>query len=404
MIAYVEPFSGASGDMLLGALLDAGVPLPALSEALHTLPLPAWHIEVEQVRCGAIGATHVRVIDEEHDPPHRRLADILRCIDAGKLPPPAAAQARAVFNRLAAAEARVHRIAVDEVHFHEVGALDAIVDICGVATGLALLDADTLYSAPVPLNSGGTVVAAHGILPLPAPASLELLARAQAPTYPHPSTLELLTPTGAALLTTLARFERPAMRPHAVGYGAGSRAEPEPNVLRLTVGTRETSGSLDVQDELLVMLGCNIDDMNPQWYGNLFELLLARGALDVTCTPTLMKKGRPGHVLNVLCREANAVSLTELVLRETTTLGVRRYGVSRRAARRAFATAHTPYGSVPVKLRVVGGRVTQAVPEYEDCRAIARQSGVSLGAVTMAAQAAAFPLLGTEYEREDTEQ
>jgi hypothetical protein len=175
-------------------------------------------------------------------------------------------------------------------------------------------------------------------------------------------------------------------------------------VLRLTVGTYADRGRQDEQDELLVMLACNIDDMNPQWYGNLFELLLARGALDVTCTPVLMKKGRPGHVLNVLCREADAASLTDLVLLETTTLGVRRHGVSRRAARRAFATVDTPYGGVPVKLRVACGRVTQAVPEYEDCRRLARESGVSLGAVTMAAQAAAFPLLGTERERDDTEQ
>jgi uncharacterized protein (TIGR00299 family) protein len=401
VIAYIEPFSGASGDMILGALLDAGLSLPALTAALHTLPLPAWRLGTDQVRRGALGATAIQVIEEEHDPPHRSLADILRCIDGGELPPPAAAQARAVFNRLAEAEARVHRIALQEVHFHEVGALDAIVDICGAATGLALLGVDTLYSAPLPLNAGGTVVAAHGVLPLPAPASLELLAQAQAPTYPHPSTLELLTPTGAAILTTLARFERPGMRPHAVGYGAGSRSEPEPNVLRVTLGVR-AAGSQEGQDELLVMLACNIDDMNPQWYGNLFELLLARGALDVTCTPALMKKGRPGQVLSVLCREADADGLTDLVLLETTTLGVRRYGVSRRAARRAFVTVDTPYGGVPVKLRVASGRVTQAVPEYEDCRTLARQAGVSLGAVTMAAQAAAFPLLGTKREREDT--
>jgi hypothetical protein len=403
VIAYIEPFSGASGDMILGALLDAGLSLPALTAALHTLPLPAWRLETDQVQRGAIGATGIHVIEEEHDPPHRRLADILRCIDGGELPPPAASQARAVFSRLAEAEARVHRIAIQEVHFHEVGALDAIVDICGAATGLALLGVETLYCAPLPLNAGGTVVAAHGVLPLPAPASLELLAQAQAPTYPHPSTLELLTPTGAAILTTLARFERPAMRPHAVGYGAGNRSEPEPNVLRVTLGTRAADVQ-DGRDELLVMLACNIDDMNPQWYGNLFELLLARGALDVTCTPTLMKKGRPGQVLNVLCRDADAEAITDLVLLETTTLGVRRYGVSRRAARRAFVTVDTPYGGVPVKLRVAGGRVTQAVPEYEDCHTLARQAGVSLGTVTMAAQAAAFPLLGTKREREDTKQ
>jgi uncharacterized protein (TIGR00299 family) protein len=403
MIAYVEPLSGASGDMLLGALLDAGLSVDALSDALHTLPLPEWRLERQAVQRGAIGATHIRVIAEERDPPTRRLQDVLRIIDGGNLPGAAADQARAIFTRLAECEAHVHRTSVEDIHFHEVGAVDAIVDICGFAVGLALLGVDTVFCAPLPLNGGGWVESAHGRLPLPAPATLELLARAGAPTVPHPAQLELLTPTGAAILTVPARFERPAMRLHACGYGAGTRIEPAPNLLRLTLGEPiERQDDVDEHTEQLAMLACNIDDMNPQWYGHLYDLLFAKGALDVTCVPALMKKGRPGQILSVLCRTTDQCALSDLLLSETTTLGVRRHTVTRRAAERAMITVNTAYGSVQVKLRLSKGRVTQAVPEYDACRARARSAGVGLAVVTMAAQAAAYPLLGSEFKNEES--
>jgi uncharacterized protein (DUF111 family) len=239
-------------------------------------------------------------------------------------------------------------------------------------------------------------------LPLPAPATLELLARAGAPTIPHPAQVELLTPTGAAILTVLARFERPALRLHAAGYGAGGRTEPEPNVLRITLGEPSEAAVDGGSTERLTMLACNIDDMNPQWYGHLYELLLARGALDVTCVPALMKKGRPGQVLSVLCREADRSVLTNLLLSETTTLGVRDHPVTRRAAERAMTSVDTAYGRVPVKLRLADGCVTQAIPEYEACRALAATAGVGLAAVTMAAQAGAYPLLGSRFESEES--
>ncbi|HWE64366.1 MAG TPA: nickel pincer cofactor biosynthesis protein LarC, partial [Chloroflexota bacterium] len=388
-IAYVDPFSGASGDMILGALLDSGLSLDALTAALQTLPLPHWQLQVEQVQRGAIGATFARVVSDEQDPPHRHLADVLRIIDAGTLPGDAAVQARAVFTRLAEAEAHVHRTSIDAVHFHEVGAIDAIVDICGATTGLALLGASALYCGPLPLGSG-TVDTAHGILPLPAPATLELLARAGAPTVPHGARTELVTPTGAALLTTLARFERPAMHLQAVGYGAGSRSVPTPNVLRLLLG-RPNAEPQAGQEETLTMLECNIDDMNPQWNGHLFERLLEQGALDVTCTATLMKKGRPGQVLGVLCRPEHRASLISLLMSETTTLGVRHYPVQRQAAARAMHWVQTVYGPVPIKLRIVAERVTGATPEYEACRAAAHAAHVPLPLVTAAAQAAAYP-------------
>jgi pyridinium-3,5-bisthiocarboxylic acid mononucleotide nickel chelatase len=402
MIAYVEPFSGASGDMILGALLDAGLSSEDLHAALRTLPLPDWRLEQRQVMRGAIGATQARVVIEERDPPHRRLADVLRIIDGGRLPGRASADARLIFTRLAESEARVHRIGIEDVHFHEVGAADAILDICGVAAGLALLQVETLYCGPLPLNNGGSVETAHGRLPLPAPATVELLARAGAPTVPHPALVELLTPTGAAILTTLARFERPAMRLRASGYGAGSRSEPAPNLLRITLGEAGAASSgTGATEETLAVLACNLDDMNPQWYGHLFELLLARGALDVTCVPALMKKGRPGQVLSVLCAEAEAAALTDLLLAETTTLGVRRGSVSRHAAGRAITGVETQHGRVLVKLRLVGGRITQATPEYDDCRRLALEAGVTLASVSHAAQAAAYPLVGTTYTGEE---
>ncbi len=403
MIAYVEPLAGASGDMLLGALLDVGLSIEALSEALHTLPLPDWRLERQPTIRGAIGATQVRVISEERDAPTRHLKDVLRIIDGGNLPDGAAERARAIFTRLAECEAKVHRASVEDIHFHEVGAADAIVDICGVTAGLALLGIETLFCAPLPVNGGGWVATAHGRLPLPAPATLELIARAGAPTVPHPAQVELLTPTGAAILTVLARFERPAMSLRACGYGAGTRIEPAPNILRLTLGERlDTSAEVKAPWEELALLACNIDDMNPQWYGHLYDLLFAAGALDVTCVPALMKKGRPGQILSVLCRETDEVALSDLLLRETTTLGVRRHVVTRRAAERAIITVNTAYGGVQVKLRLAEGRVTQAVPEYEACRLLAQSTGAGLAAVTMAAQAAAYPLLGVEFKNEES--
>ena len=440
-IAYFDPFSGASGDMILGSMLDAGLPLEALLAALRTLPLPDWTIQASVVRRGALSATLAHVVSSEQDPPHRHLADVLRIIDAATLPGDAASQARTIFTRLAEAEAHVHRESLESVHFHEVGAADAILDICGAVTGLKLLGIEQVYCGPLPTNSG-RVETAHGTLPLPAPATLELLARAGAPTVPHPATKELLTPTGAAVLSTLATFARPAIRLRAIGYGAGSRTEPIPNVLRLMLGDalehpaaggratgpalaedsrtaatdeamfvrlREGTGHEEAvpvtgravaddersgSDDSLMVLESNLDDMNPQWFGHLFELLLARGALDVTSSPVLMKKGRPGQLLSVLCHPEAVPALTALLLAETTTLGVRRYAVRRQAAGRAMVEVGTPYGPIPVKLRVVDGLVTGATPEYDACYAAAHALDVPLPLVSAAAQAGAQRFLG----------
>lgn len=423
---FLDPISGASGDMILGALLDAGAPLDRLIDALRTLPLAGWSLDAEPVMRGALGATLARIRTDDGEQPHRHLGDVLRLIDAATLPGRAADWARAIFTRLAEAEARVHRTSIEAVHFHEVGAVDAIVDICGAASALALLGIDHVYAGLLPLG-GGTTSSAHGTLPLPAPATLELLALAGAPTIPHEARVELVTPTGAAIITTLAHFERPAMHVRAVGYGAGSRLTPEPNVLRAIVGdlgrtrqepdgTLERSQTLDGGasgrdgleawsefatseageggDERLLILECNIDDMNPQWYGHLFERALTQGALDVTCTPVLMKKGRPGQTLSLLARPEHAAALTTLLLEETTSLGVRRHAVLRTVAVRRMHSVETAYGPIPIKLRITGGRISGATPEYDWLRRAADERGVPLARVSAAAQAAVHPLLG----------
>lgn len=387
-VAYVDCPSGVSGDMLLGALLDAGLPLDDLRAALATLPLPGYTLDAEPVRRGALGATRALVHVEGEEHVHRGLADVLAIVAAGGLPARVQRDATAVFERLAAAEAHVHRIPLQEVHFHEVGAIDAIVDIVGACAGLRLLGVEELYASPLPLARGQTV-SAHGPMPLPAPAVLELLARAAAPTVPHASALELVTPTGAAILTALARFEQPPLRLTRIGYGAGGREQPEPNVLRLWLGQRES----DAAAEQLLVLEANIDDMPAELFGHAVERLLAAGALDAWCTPLTMKKSRPAVMLSALCRPADRAALANLLFRETSTFGVRTRVVDRYAADREVRQVATPFGMVSVKLKILDGAVVGASPEYEDCRRLAAAQGIPLPQVYTAALAAAAPLL-----------
>ena len=388
--AYFDCPSGVSGDMILGTLLDAGLPLDDLRAALSTLPLEGYTVAAEPVRRGALGATRALVEVQREEHVQRRLRDILGVIGASGLPDPVKERAGAVFERLAEAEAHVHRIAPDEVHFHEVGAVDAIVDVVGACAGLHLLGVREVYASPLPLGRGyaGT---AHGPVPLPAPAVLELLARAHAPTVPHEATLELVTPTGAAILTTLARFEQPRLRPARIGYGAGGREQPEPNVLRLWLGEREGA---EMQAKQLLVLETNVDDMQAELLGHALELALAAGALDAWCTPLTMKKSRPAAMLSVLCRPEDRAALLDLLLRETSTFGVRVRDVTRYASARETRQVETPFGTVQVKLKVLDGVVAGASPEYEDCRRLAAARGVPLPQVYAAALVAAAPLLG----------
>jgi len=397
-VAYLDCPSGVSGDMLLGAMLDAGLDLDSLRAALAALPLAGYTLEAGPVMRGALGATHARVVPTCEERQHRSLNDVLAIVEGSStLPGPVKLDAARVFRRLAKAEARVHRVGVDEVHFHEVGAVDAIVDIVGACVGLRLLGIEELYCSPLPLGRGSARMA-HGTLPLPAPAVLELVAGTGAPTVPHEATTELVTPTGAALVTTLARFAQPPMTIVRVGYGAGTRAEPAPNLLRLWLGDRaaeaeDTAGreapGQDLTVEDIVVLEANIDDMPAELFGHAIERLLEAGALDAWCAPLTMKKSRPATMLSVLCRPADRPVMLDLLLRETSTFGVRARAVTRYAAARETRHVETAYGLIAVKLKLLDDVVVGASPEYDDCRRAAAAHGVPLPSVYAAALAAA---------------
>lgn len=391
MIAYLDLPAGLSGDMFLGCLVDAGWPLEELQAALAHLPVPAgsWSLRAEQVMRGPMRATLVAV-EASEDTQHRSLADVRQLIEESRLPMWVQAHAIAAFARLAIAEAHIHGLAVEEVHFHEVGALDAIVDVVGAAAGLHALGITTLYASPVPLSHGWTD-SAHGKIPLPAPATLELLAAAGAPTVPGPGPGELVTPTGAALLAQFATFVQPAMKLTRIGTGAGQRDPAWPNVARLWLGENGDAGGF-------VELETNIDDMNPELYAAVSQRLFAAGALDVWLTPVQMKKGRPGVLLSVLALASLEATLADVMLRETTTLGVRVHPVRRHEAGREFRTVQTGYGPITLKLKLLNGEVVAAMPEFDDCRRIADERGVPARAVYEAALASGQRLVAATGE------
>jgi len=371
-IAYVDPFSGASGDMILGALLDAGAPLPALRTELGKLGIGGYELRVEPVQQHGLRGTRATV-EVASDGEARDWAAIRDLIDGSALDEAVKGAALAVFGRLAEAEAAVHGVPVERVHFHEVGGVDALVDIVGACAALALLGVDQIYSGPPPLGAG-FVRAQHGLLPVPAPATAALLARASAPTAPMPAggdgvEAELLTPTGAAILTTLAEFRRPPFAPAAVGYGFGRRELPWPNALRVWLGEAAAGAGPDGGE---LLLATNIDDMNPQFYEPLLDRLFAAGALDAWLAPITMKKGRPATTVHVLCAADRRRELEEILILHTTTLGVRAAPVERTKAARRTETVATRWGDVRLKLRAWNGRVIDAAPEYDDCLALAR--------------------------------
>jgi len=383
--------SGVSGDMLLGCLVDAGWPVEQLVAAVQALHLPAgsWSVHAERVTRGPVAATLVQVSATE-GPVHRHLREIEALLAAAELPPPVKQRAGAVFARLAAAEAKVHGVGIEEIHFHEVGAIDAIIDVVGVCAGLDGLGVVALSAGALPLGSGWGS-SAHGRLPLPAPATLELLAAAGAPVCPAPGPGELVTPTGAALVCTLAEFGQPPMVLQRVGSGAGQKEFGWPNVARLWLG-KKLDPSVENLPQL-VKLETNIDDMNPELYGPLTQRLLDAGAADVWLTPVYMKKGRPGVQVTLLASPALEETLARMLLAETTTLGVRVSGARRHEAERSQTTVATPYGSVRVKLKWVDGELCGAKPEFTDCLRLAEEQGLPLRRVEAAAAAAAQQLL-----------
>jgi uncharacterized protein (TIGR00299 family) protein len=388
---YIDCFSGASGDMLLGALLDAGLDLDSLRAGLRSLPVDGWSLDADVVQSHGIRGTRAKVSVAEVDQPHRGLSEVVRVVRGGALPHVVADKATRVFERLAEVEAFIHGTSVEDVEFHEVGAIDSIVDVVGVVLGLHLLDVDwaRVSCSGLPLGSGW-VKTQHGRLPVPAPATLELIRRANAPVRPDPvqeQTGELTTPSGAALLTVLATFSQASVvgRVAQVGYGFGTREPPWPNAVRLLLGLPHVS-SLGLIRETVVEIQTNLDDATPEELGFAMERLLEAGALDVAFSPLQMKKNRPGVLVRVLVRPEDGQRLAELVLEHTSALGARVHTVERVIARRSQRLVSTPWGAVRVKVKHLGERELVA-PEYEDCARLARETNVPLSQVYAAARA-----------------
>jgi uncharacterized protein (TIGR00299 family) protein len=378
-IAYADCFSGVSGDMFLASLLDAGLPIDVLREGIDTLDLPEKiELKLTETHKGALRASDLEVI-VPHSHTHRHLSDILAIINGSRLNASVKQTASRIFTLVAEAEARVHGEPVEHIHFHEVGALDSLVDVIGAAIGLDALGIEKLYASPLPYGSG-TVESAHGLLPLPAPATLEILTRANAPLSPLQADVELVTPTGAAILAALATFERPAMAVTATGIGAGKRDLAWPNVMRLIIGESPEANAAE-----MVQIETNIDDMNPQFYGYVMDRLFAAGAKDVYLIPIQMKKNRPGTLLGVICLRRDEVAISEVILRETTTLGMRVIPIGRHEALREFRKVETPYGILTMKVKVLNGKVIQSAPEYDECIRLAKANDVSLAEIYRAA-------------------
>ena len=383
-VAYFDCPSGAAGDMILGALLDAGVPLDALRAELARLPLEGFTLTAHEVHRGAFRATKAEVeIDPRAHPHHRTLGDILRIIGAAALDARVKADATRIFTRLAEAEARVHGTTVEAVHFHDVGAVDAIVDITGSVAGLRLLGVEAVHISALPIG-GGMVGGPHGKIPVPGPGTAELLKGV--PLVDTGVKAELVTPTGAAILTTLAASAgtMPAMTVRAIGYGAGTMELATPNVLRCFVG--ETAGGPGIQ-ESIVQVETTIDDMSPQLYEPLMERLFEAGAVDVFLTPVVMKRSRPGVVLTALCPPDRLPEVSRALFEESSTIGVR-YAERRRAILpRENVTLPTAYGRLPFKVSRLEGRIVTITPEFAEVVRIAREKGLPVREVLDQARA-----------------
>ena len=396
-VLYFDCFSGASGDMILGALIDAGLPLDQLRAAVGSLALDGVTLEAERVDRAGIGATKFRVRgadghrghhdhhdhhDQEHHHPrrghgHRGLSAICALVDRSALSEPAKDRARRLFRRLAETEAAIHRRPVEAVHLHEAGAVDSIIDVAGAVFGLERVGADRIVSSPLNVGSG-TVRCAHGVLPVPAPATMRLVAGV--PVYSSGVDAELLTPTGALLVTDYAEQygPLPALRVRQVGYGAGDRdLAGTPNVVRVVIGDDRAAGNL----QRVVVIESEIDDMNPQIFGVLMDRLHAAGALDVFYAPIQMKKNRPGTLVSIVALPADREALAGLLFRETTTIGVRFQEMDRERLERERVTVETPLGPVRFKLAARNGDLVNASPEFDDCLRLAERHDLSVKAV-----------------------
>ena len=390
-IAYFDCIAGASGDMILGALLDAGLPDARLREGLAALHLDGFDLQSRRVAKNRFSATKVDVLVAD-DVPARHLPEIEAIVAESDLAPAIRDQARGIFRRLAEVEASIHDTTLDQVHLHELGGVDTIVDVVGALVGLEALGIERVYASPLPMGRG-FVQGAHGAIPLPAPATLALLEGV--PVTGSDLEVELVTPTGAALLSSLAFAfgPIPSMTLTAIGYGAGGRDLPIPNVLRLVVGDQAAS-SKDIT-ETLALLETNIDDLNPEIYDYVMARLFDAGALDVFLSPIQMKKNRPATLVRALCRPDDSDALMAILFTETSTLGVRQQVVTRHCLARTVHTVETAYGPVHVKVAAWGADQTKAAPEYDDCRQLAHTNDVPLREVYRAAELAAERLVTT---------
>lgn len=382
-IAYFDCYSGISGDMCLGALVDAGVALQDLTDSLKKLNVKGYRLASKKVTRGGIAATKVDVILTAESPVGAvRWKDISAIISKSTLDTSVKKSGLAVFRAIFEAEAKVHGESFDHVHLHELGGVDCLVDVIGTLCGLALLGADKVYASPVNLGNG-TVHTAHGTLPVPAPATAELLRGC--PAYASSVPFEMTTPTGAALIRVLSKASSsPALRVEKIGYGAGGRdIAGLSNTLRLLIG-EETAGQVEqnAPDETVTVIEANIDDMNPQFYEEVMNKLFQAGALDVFLENIIMKKGRPAIKITTLSRNEDADKLTGILFRETTTIGIRYHRSARRVLKREMRSISTIFGELRIKIAEYEGVVVNVSPEYDDLRLFAEKSGLSLKRIT----------------------
>lgn len=386
-IAYFDCFSGISGDMILGALIDVGLPLDTLRNALRGVPIEGYELQVERTERHHITGTKMRVrVSDDHS--HRHLSDILRLMEGSSISESAKEKVTRIFHRLAEAEAQVHGTSIESVHFHEVGATDAIVDVVGAVVGLEHLRVDAVYASALRLGTGWAQ-SRHGRIPIPAPATLRLLEGV--PVERTDIRAELVTPTGAAILTTLAKGfgPSPLFRAQAIGYGAGNRDLQEaPNLLRVQIGETEQT----LEQDHSVLIETNIDDMTPEVYGYIVDQLLSEGAKDVYLTPVFMKKGRPGILLSVLVDDASVERIARAIFRQTTSLGVRISRVDRLKVKRRADVVQTAFGPIRVKVAEFEER-PRITPEFDDCARIAAAQKVPILDVYRAAEQGSGRLL-----------
>lgn len=392
---YFDCFCGASGDMIVGALIDAGASFEVVQKALESLGVPGLHVHAEKTTKKGIVATQFHVDEHHHDHgheghrhdhPHRHLADIKALVEGADLPAKVKRDVLRTFQRIAECEASVHGATVEEIHFHEVGAIDSIADIVGAHLAMHLLEIDRVVASPLPVGSG-TVKTAHGILPVPAPATAMLLKGV--PSYAGDVSHEMVTPTGAALITQWAASygAMPPMSVESIGYGSGTRdLADRANVLRVVIGQSEEALA---HSEVVTVIETDIDDMNPELFPPLIESLLKGGARDAFLTPVLGKKGRPAYLVTVLCDPARTSTVARILFESSTTFGLRIREERRICLDRLWKKARTPWGEVRIKVGLLEGTSKCAAPEFEDCRRVAEENRVSVLAVYEAARAAA---------------